>query len=129
MILTKPCIISNQDLSNGYPRETINGVRVQLNRYILEQKLGRPISPKHLACHKCGVRNCIEPEHIYEGTYEDNNHDTYNHGNWSGWGSKTQSLKTHCAQGHEYNEKNTYYHGYNRHRLCRICDKLRKRAK
>jgi hypothetical protein len=33
-----------------------------------------------LACHHCDVTSCVNPDHLYWGTYRDNNLDGYNRG-------------------------------------------------
>jgi hypothetical protein len=33
-----------------------------------------------LACHHCDVTACVNPDHLYWGTYRDNNFDGYNRG-------------------------------------------------
>lgn len=55
------------------PKKNIGGRKtVWMARWILEQKLGRPIESGKIACHRCDNKLCIEPEHIYEGTYRSN---------------------------------------------------------
>ena len=56
-----------------------NGKR--LHRLMLENKLGRALAPLMLACHKCVKhRDCVNPEHLYEGTSVDNSKDMRDHG-------------------------------------------------
>jgi len=62
--MDKPCILSNECLSHGYPRVKIAGEYVWQHRYILQLKLDRPIKEGFEACHLCNITNCIEPEHI-----------------------------------------------------------------
>jgi hypothetical protein len=42
------------------------------NRLILERKLKRPIKPGYLACHTCDTPACVNQDHIFEGTFQDN---------------------------------------------------------
>ena len=57
---------------------------------------------------ECGERLCVRPEHLRVTTH-------------------TQAAKTHCGNGHEFNQANTYTsHGKRR---CRVCDRERARAR
>lgn len=87
-------------------------------RAALVKKLGRPIKPGYLCCHHCDVGNCIEPEHLYEGTYSQNMRDAHERG-------RVSPSKTHCLRGHEYTEANTYKNAYGR-RQCRECMRIRR---
>jgi|SRR5438876_6466287 len=122
----KPCILSYEWLNHGYPRRKIDGEYIYLHRYILQQKLGRPIKEGYLACHSCNHSNCIQPEHIYEGTNRDNYNDRLKADNTKSFGSYRKEI-THCPRGHEYNEENTKYSHRGRSRSCRICDIERSR--
>lgn len=52
------------------------------------------------------------------GTPAENTQDLLRHGRHH------QVAKTHCAQGHPYDEANTYYApGRGAHRICRICNR------
>jgi len=73
-----------------------------------------------LVLHKCDVRCCVNPDHLFVGTHRDNQQDKCRkgrHGN---------QLKTHCAQGHEYTPENTRIRK-NGWRVCRACKKMRYR--
>ena len=63
------CIIATTgSMTNGYARRG----KVMLHREALAQKLGRPVAAGMDACHTCDVRNCINPDHLYEGTRKQN---------------------------------------------------------
>lgn len=69
--------------------------------------------------HKIECHNplCVNPEHLYIGTSSDNVIDSvYNN-------THHHSRKTHCRNGHEFNNINTY-HWKNGWRSCRICRKI-----
>lgn len=60
--------------ADGYGRLKWNGRHRAAHRLAYEIAYG-PI-PKGLAvCHRCDVRNCIEPEHLFVGTHTDNMRD------------------------------------------------------
>lgn len=105
------CIFRNQ--SNPQPPKAWkNGKYVLLSRIILERKLGRPIKPGFYALHKCNIGNCINEEHLYEGTPSQNQIDRYDN-------DPNYRDKTHCPKGHEYTQSNIYHHGGRRCKQCR----------
>lgn len=59
----------------GYAQLGSNGQRVAVHRWVLEQRLGRSLQPGLLACHRCNISYCVNPNHIYEGTWSDNARD------------------------------------------------------
>ncbi len=64
----------------GYKRITHNNKRYLPHRlmYILEYG---DIPDNLLVCHKCDNPACINPSHLFLGTYKDNNRDCLNKGN------------------------------------------------
>jgi len=79
-------------------------------------------------CHKpiiCHTPACINPEHLYLGTPSQNRFDTVLDK------TNVNKNKTHCSQGHEFNEINTRINNKG-NRSCKACDlqiNRRKRVK
>lgn len=64
--------------------------------------------------HLCNNSWCVNPNHCWPVTPKENR-------------GRREREKTHCPQGHEYNEKNTYYRA-DGHRQCRVCANDRRKA-
>lgn len=84
-------------------KRTIGAHRIS---YVLHKGL----IPKGMCIdHLCKNRACVNPDHMEVVTRGEN----------ARRGDHAESKKTHCAKGHPYDEKNTYW--YRNHRICRTC--------
>lgn len=79
------------------------------HRVAYEEIVG-PIPTGLVIDHLCRVRNCVNPAHMEPVTREEN----------IARGLASPN-KTHCINGHEFNEQNTYRRGRRRH--CRVCNR------
>jgi hypothetical protein len=60
----------------GYGRLGVTGRRtVFAHRLALEWRLGRSLEPGLEACHRCDTPACVEANHLYEGTRQQNVND------------------------------------------------------
>jgi hypothetical protein len=79
-----------------------NGVRQTMAAHRLAWRLFKgPIPAGMLACHRCDNPRCANPEHVFLGTYQDNNRDI------SEKGRHRNGQKTHCKHGHAFTPENT----------------------
>lgn len=118
------CIISRfKPRRDGYAAIGLDGKKKLHHRVVLEKKLGRPIRDGYCALHTCDVRNCINPDHLWEGTQQDNIWDAQDKGRWNAWGTNEKKAQTHCIHGHEFTEANTYT--YKKQRHCKACERER----
>ena len=67
--------------------------------------------------HTCDNPPCVNTDHLVLGTQAENLQDMTDKGRRAA----SNSGKTHCKQGHEYNEENTSHWGTNRQ--CKTCQK------
>ncbi len=64
---------------DGYGRMRVNGKRPKAHRYSYETFVGE--IPKGMSVlHKCDVSCCVNPNHLFVGTHEDNMKDQKNKG-------------------------------------------------
>jgi hypothetical protein len=99
------------------------GKLLRAHRAVWLETVG-PLEDGEILDHLCSVRRCINPDHLEPVSLGENNR----RGN--GWGGRN-AKKSHCPQGHEFTEHNTYKYGTTRQ--CRECarayDRRRRPAK
>lgn len=59
----------------GYGRFSNKKVARQAHRASLEISIGKRLNRMEYACHKCDVRCCVNPDHMYVGSQLDNMRD------------------------------------------------------
>lgn len=102
-------------LSNkGYGQFRVDGKLALSHRFAYELAKGPILKGLHIL-HSCDNPACVNPDHLSVGTRADNMQDM------TSKGRHHQTQKTHCPQGHEYTEANTYRHGTQRH--CKACNR------
>ena len=80
-----------------------------------------PIPDGLFVIHSCDNPPCVNPAHLRAGTSRDNMQDAISRGRWT----SPMAKRTHCPQGHPYDEGNTRVYGGRRH--CRTCSRERQR--
>lgn len=110
----------------GYGKKYHDG-RMWLAHRLVMTELHVPIAGMFVM-HRCDNPPCVNPEHLTVGTCADNNADMWSKGR--GGSGNTNGTKTHCPQGHSYDEANTYVtpQGWRRCRICKRTHRLRYEA-
>lgn len=80
-----------------------------------------PIPDGMVVCHACDVPNCINPDHLFAGTQQQNVQDSIRKGRINL--RNGAALRTHCPKGHEYSGVNLYRNPNTGHRICRSCQR------
>ena len=102
-------------LPTGYGQVWVNGKLVRVHRLAWSLANNQPVPDGRHILHSCDNRPCCEPTHLRPGTNVDNGADM------TARGRSYQQKKTHCPQGHEYTEANTYKSLTRVSRHCRQC--------
>ena len=100
---------------------------IKAHRFAYEDEVG-PIPDGLVLDHLCAVKRCVNPAHLEPVTQAEN----LRRAGIPGPGLKrgaAQRAKTHCAQGHPYDNNNTLWtpQGYRRCRECNRLDLQRRR--
>lgn len=111
---------------NGYGSMVIGSRSDGTRRSVIASRLSYEIHngsiPENLSvCHRCDNPPCVNPTHLFAGTWKDNAQDALAKGRLR----QPDASRTHCGHGHELTPENTYYDG--RVRLCRECRRERSR--
>jgi hypothetical protein len=101
--------------NNGYGLVSVCGVKYLTHRFAYLVEHGK--LPDNYALHRCNVKMCVNPAHIYDGDQFDNMRD------YSAV-VKASGPRTHCRKGHEWSEYTTYLNPVTGRRYCRACYSL-----
>lgn len=103
----------------GYAATSYRGKTIRAHRKMLELKLGHRLPTYLHACHHCDNPVCVNPDHLYPATNQQNHLDGGKRKRMQG------QLKTHCKNGHEFTPENTYWakRGLSKCRSCRECQR------
>jgi hypothetical protein len=88
---------------DGYGRIMIGSRKHRPHRLSWELHCGS-IPDGLRVCHKCDVRLCVRPDHLFLGTASDNAMDAAKKGRLSNGARNVTS----CPSGHPYSPENTY---------------------
>lgn len=103
----------------GYAWTSYRGKPVPAHRLMHILSKG-PVPKGKDCCHSCDYRKCINPDHLWVGSRQENLIDA------SQKGRVHCQQKTHCPAGHEYTGDSLWVdkHGW---RHCRICSRIKQR--
>lgn len=95
---------------SGYGVFSLKNRALRAHRHAWELEHGQPAHG--LLLHSCNVRRCVRPDHLREGSHEENMADMVAAGNHH------NARKTHCPRGHSLLDA---YRTRTGTRACRVC--------
>ena len=96
-----------------FPGESPNGAHVAAWRFTRGE-----IPKRMLVCHTCDTKQCVNPKHLFLGTYKTNNEDSARKGSNPGF---RKCFTIRCMRGHLLRGGNLYVHALSGKRGCKIC--------
>ena len=103
---------------DGYGSFWENKRGIRAHRYSYRLHYG-PFDERLVVRHSCDNPKCVRPEHLRLGTSSDNMRDRTERKPVESWNH--EAAKTHCHNGHEFTDENTYVVPSSRARQCRKC--------
>lgn len=125
--MTTPCHVWTGAKEDEYGSIRVDGRSQRAHRVAFLLKWGR--WPEPFACHHCDNPPCVRWDHLFEGTAADNARDMAAKGRGVAPITDANREKTHCVNGHPFDESNTYLHANTGNRVCRACGALRARRR
>ena len=113
---------------NGYGHTGYRGDTRIVHRKLYEVIHDVTLDRWVYVCHRCDVKLCCNPDHLWIGTPKDNMHDRDRKGR------QNEARKTHCKRGHPLSGGNVIFRKQGRgkredvmRRVCRTCERIRYR--
>lgn len=69
------CWLWKHELVDGYARVSNEGRTITVTRWLLAQRIGRPLRRTEVARHTCDTPMCCRPQHLVVGSSKDNARD------------------------------------------------------
>lgn len=113
--------------TSGYPQLSSSGKTIFMHRWAYEEFIGR-IPDGMSVLHRCDVKRCVNPEHLFIGTQRDNIRDMISKGRQRFSDMKRplavivakMRSATHCKNGHD-REVCAFVEPKTGYRKCREC--------
>lgn len=116
----------------GYGFFKLNGKMQRSHRVSWILRFGE-LADDICVLHKCDVTGCVNPYHLFLGSYSDNQIDAITKGRriqpkgygriWASIRKTGVPLRQECPRGHQFDKKNLYINK-NGHHVCRACSRM-----
>jgi len=108
----------------GYGQTNYRGRNLNVHRVVYKLYHGVDLATEQYVLHRCDVRDCVNPEHLFIGSQRDNNADC------AAKGRHYEGSRTHCERGHPFAGDNLVVRRQGGaktgiRRVCKACEKLR----